>query len=143
PGGRATTVTFSAASGLVPKTYSITLTAAGGGITERQAVSVSVPTFSLGPSASSVTVSSTTKGVIRVTTAAAGGFSSPITLSLSGVLAGVTATFSPQPIGSPGSGSSTITLPKKGGTATGSSHFTITANGGSLTQSASIGLTIK
>ena len=143
PGGRATTVTFSAASSLVPKSYSITLMAAGSGITERQVVSVNVPTFSLSPGASSVTVSSTTKGVLRVTTATVGGFSSPIALSVSGLPAGVSASFSPQTIGSPGNGSSTITLTKKAGTAIGSSRFTITASGGSLTQSATIGLTVK
>jgi pseudomonalisin len=142
PGGRATTVTFATTSNLSAKTYSITLTATGGGVTERQIVTVNVPSISLGTSASGVTVSSTVKGTLKVTTAGGGGFASPISLSISGLPAGVTASFSPQTVASPGNGSSTITL-SKAGTATGSSHFTVTASGGGITQGATIGLTVK
>ncbi|MFZ0815883.1 MAG: hypothetical protein WAM78_10205, partial [Candidatus Sulfotelmatobacter sp.] len=44
PGSRATTVTFKAASSLAPKAYLVTVTAVGGGITQKQTLTVNVAT---------------------------------------------------------------------------------------------------
>jgi pseudomonalisin len=143
PGAGATTVTFSAASSVAPKSYSVTVTAVGGGVTQKQMLAVNVPGFSLTPSATSVTVSSTAVGTVRITTATVGGFDASVALSASGLPTGVTAGFSPQNVAAPGSGSSTLTLTKGSGATTGSYHFTVTATGASITQSTSIGLTVK
>jgi uncharacterized membrane protein len=56
PGKGATAVTLSAASNLAPKAYAVVLTATGGGIVQKQALSVSVAGFSLRPNVSSMTV---------------------------------------------------------------------------------------
>ncbi|MFZ0771226.1 MAG: protease pro-enzyme activation domain-containing protein [Candidatus Sulfotelmatobacter sp.] len=143
PGSGATTVTFSAASSLAPKAYSVSVSATGGGVTQNQTLTVNVPGFSLTPSATSVTVSSTAHATLNITTAALGGFSSSVALSVSGLPTGITASFSPQTVASPGSGSSTLTLAKGSGPTTGSSSFTVKATGTSFTQSTSIGLTVK
>src|SRR5216683_708239 len=143
PGAGTATVTLSAASNVVPKTYSVILTATGGGVTQKQTVSVNVPGFSLTPNVTSVTVSSSSTGTLKVTTVALGGFNSSLAFSVTDLPAGVTATFSSQTVVSPGNGSSTITFTKTSGTATGSSQFTVTAAGTSLAQSKSIGLTVK
>ncbi len=62
PGGRASTITFSATSKVAPKAYPITLTAIGAGVTQKQTVTVNVPRLSVSASARSVIVSSNTKG---------------------------------------------------------------------------------
>jgi hypothetical protein len=143
PGSGATSVTFSAGSNLVPKTYLVVLTATGGGVTQTQTVTVNVPGFSLTPSALNVTVTATMRGKLKVTSVVIGGFDSSLALSVSGLPAGVTASFSPQIVARPGNGSSVITLTKVSGTANGSSHFTVSAAGASLSQSKSVGLTVK
>jgi pseudomonalisin len=143
PGSGSAGVTFSIASSVAPKAYSITVTAAGGGVSQKQTLAVNVPGFSLISSASSATVSSTSNGTLRLTTAALGGFNAAVALSASGLPKGVTASFSSASIAAPGSGSSTLTLIKGSGAVTGSSHFTVTATGGSFTQSVSVGLTVK
>jgi subtilase family serine protease len=142
-GAEVTILTLSAAANVAALAYPITLTATGGGVTQHQVVTVNVPGFSLTPNASSVTVSSTAKGMLKVTTAALGGFNSSVALSISGLPAGITLRFSPQTLGSPGTGFSTITLSKAAGATSGTSHFTVTAKAGSFTHSAIVGLTVK
>jgi pseudomonalisin len=143
PGSGASAVTFSVASNVAPKAYSVAVAATGGGVTQKQTLVVNVPGFSFTPSATSATVSSSVNGSLRLTTAALGGFNAAVALSASGLPKGVTATFSSASVAAPGSGSSTLTLIKGSGAVSGGSHFTVTAMGGSFTQSASVGLTVK
>ena len=143
PGSGATAVTFSVASNVAPKAYSVTVTAAGGGVTQKQTLTVNVPGFSFASSATSATVSSIANCMLKITTAALGGFNAAVTLSASGLPKGVTASFSSENVAAPGSGSSTLTLIKGSGAVTGSSHFTVTATGASITRTTSVGLTVK
>lgn len=143
PGAAATLVTFSASAAAVPKAYSLVLTAVGGGITQKQTLTLNVPGFILTASASSLTVSSSAKGALKVTTSAAGGFNSAISFSVSGLPPNLSATFSPASVASPGNGSSTLTLTKQVGASTGNSRFTVTASGKSLNEQSTIALTVK
>ncbi len=143
PGSGSSVLKLSATSSTAPGVYSATVTATGGGVTQKQTLTVNVPGFSLTPSATSVTVSSTAKGTVRLTTATLAGFSSSVAFSVSGLPTGITASFSPQTLGAPGSGSSTLTLTKGSKAIKGISHFTVTATGTSFTQSTSIGLTVN
>jgi hypothetical protein len=142
PGTGAPVVTFSASSKVAAKSYSITLTATGGGVTQKQTLTVNVGASSLASTANAVTVSSTAKGTLRFTTVPLRGLSSPITFGVSGLPTGVTASFTPR-TAARGSGSSTLTLTKRPGAAVGTSHFTVTATGESLSQTTSITLTVK
>ncbi|MGA8618926.1 MAG: hypothetical protein WB660_10480 [Candidatus Sulfotelmatobacter sp.] len=72
------------------------------------------------PAPSRPTIQSAANGTLKLTTRALGGFSSSVALSVSGLLTGVKASFSPSTVASPGTGS-----------------------GKSLTQTASLGLTVK
>jgi len=143
PGSGATTMTLSAALRLAPKAYSVTVTATGGGVTQKETLTVNIPGLSLMASATGVTVSSTTKGTVQFTTAPLGGFSSSVALSVHGLPTGVTASFSPHTVASPGSGVSTLTLAKGTGAATGSSNITVAATGASLTETEAVRLTVK
>jgi pseudomonalisin len=143
PGSGSSTLRLTAASSAALGVYSATVTATGSSITQRQTVTVNVPGFSLTPSVASVTATSTAKGTMKLTTASLGGFSSSVAFSVSGLPTGIAASFSPQTLSAPGSGSSTLTLTRGLGAVAKTSQFTVTANGTSFTRSVSIGLTVK
>jgi uncharacterized membrane protein len=143
PGSKATTVTFSAASSLAPNAYSVTVTAVGGDITQKQSLTVNVPGFSLTADATSVTVTSSAKGTVKFTTAALGGFNSAVALSVLGLPPGITASFSPQTVSSPGNGVSTLTLTKGTSAKTANSSLTVEATGMPVTKTKELTLTVK
>lgn len=143
PGARSTLVTFSVAAAVTPKVYAVTLTAAGGGVSQKQALNISVPGISLTASAANIRVSSTATGTLKLTTGALGGFRSAVALSVSGLPAGITAKFSPPTVVSPGTGSSTLTLTKESNAAPGVSHFLIGGAGESLSKTTTIALTVN
>src|SRR5262249_5665140 len=98
--------------------------------------------FSLSTSPTSLSVTQGSSGSTSVSTAAAGGFNSSITLSASGLPAGVTASFSPTSIAAPGNGSSTLTFSAGSTAATGTTNVTVTATGGGTTHTTTVALTI-
>jgi subtilase family serine protease len=93
--------------------------------------------FSIAISPSSRSMGGWGSATYTVTITPNNGFSGQVSLSVSGLPARVTATFSPNPAGT----SSTLTL-RGSGAASGQVRFTVTATSGSLTHSASAALTI-
>jgi hypothetical protein len=95
--------------------------------------------FALGvsPSAASVTAGSAASYSIKVT--GSNGFKSPVTLSISGLPTGATATVSPNPNTLT---TSTLTIQTAATAAVGNSSLTITGVNGSLTHSATATLTV-
>ena len=102
----------------------------------------SVSTFYLYAAPDTLSVARGNSGNVTVSTTASGGFNNAITLSASGMPAGVTAVFVPNPIAAPGSGSSTMTLTVGGSVSLGTYNITVTATGGSVTQTAIVKLTV-
>jgi kumamolisin len=100
------------------------------------------PSFTISASPSSASVQQGNNGTFTITTAVLNGFDSSVSLSASGMPAGVTAAFSPATIAAPGSGTSTLTLMVAATTATGTYSITVTGTGGGVTQTTSILLTI-
>ena len=94
--------------------------------------------FTLSPSASSLSVTGGTSGTDTVTVEALNGFSGSVTLAASGLPTGVTASFGTNPT----TASSVITLAASSLAAAGTSTVTITGTSGSLTASTAIALTI-
>ncbi|HVS20426.1 MAG TPA: hypothetical protein VHD88_01195, partial [Pyrinomonadaceae bacterium] len=68
------------------------------------------PNFSISSSVLSLTIGQGGSGTSTITTSLSGNFNSSISLSASGLPAGVTASFSPASIAAPGAGSSTLTI---------------------------------
>src|SRR5205807_2027272 len=101
------------------------------------------PDFTVSASPTSLSVTQGTSGSTTISTAVSGGFNSAISLSASGLPAGVTASFSPTSFGAPGSGSSTLTFAASSTATTGTTNVTVTATGGGITHTATIALTIN
>ena len=98
------------------------------------------PDFVLSASPGSVSVTQGGSATSTISTAGAGGFNSAVSLSVSGLPAGVTATLSPSSIAAPGNGSSTLTFNASSTAGTGTFNVTVTASGGGITHTAIVAL---
>jgi len=132
-----------------PGTYSVTLTVAnatgGDTVTKTGYVTVAAPAedFSLSASPSSKSVVRGSSTSYSVTANPLNGFTGPVALSASGLPAGATASFAPNPLNLPQSSSSTLTVSTSGTTKPGSYSLSITGSSGSLTHSTSVTLQIR
>jgi hypothetical protein len=100
------------------------------------------PNFTLSASPASVSVAQGGSKTSTISTTVSGGFNSAISLSATGLPAGVTASFSPTSIAAPGSGSSTLTFTAGSTATTGTSTVTINASGGGVSHSTTISLSV-
>lgn len=147
PGSGTSTLTFTASSTAATGTSTVTINASGGGVSHSTTVSLTVsttatPDFALSASPSSVSVAAGGTGTSTISTTVSGGFNSAISLSATGLPAGVTAAFNPTSIAAPGSGSSTLTFTASSTATAGTSTITINASGGGISHSTSVSLTI-
>jgi hypothetical protein len=147
-GSGSSTVTFQAAASVPAGSYTVILTgtsAATGSAAPKNPVvttaiiTVTTPAFALAVNGS-LTVPTAGTGLLTLTSAASGGFSSAIGLSASGQPSGVTVSFSPASI--TGSGTSTLSFQVAATTAAGVYPITVTGTSGSLKQSATLTLTV-
>src|SRR5436305_541069 len=96
------------------------------------------PDFSLSASPNSLSVVQGNSGTSTITVNPLNGFTGSVSLSASGLPAGVTATFNP----SSTTGTSTLTLTASGTAALGAVTVTITGTSGTLTHTTSLTLTV-
>ncbi|MGA3129175.1 MAG: choice-of-anchor D domain-containing protein [Terracidiphilus sp.] len=106
--------------------------------------SSSSPSFSLSDSPSSLSIAQGGSGTSTITVASSDGFDSAVSLSVSGLPSGVTASFSPSSVtpSANGSATSTITLTASSSATAGSATLTITGTSGSLTTTTTVALTV-
>jgi hypothetical protein len=147
PGSGSSTLTFSASSTATIGTSTVTINASGGGISHSTTVSLTVsstatPDFTLSASPTSVSVARSGSGTSSISTSVSGGFNSAVSLSASGLPAGVTAAFGPASIAAPGSGSSTATFSASSTATVGTSTIAVNATGGGISHSTTISLTV-
>jgi hypothetical protein len=147
PGSGSSTLNFTASSTATTGTFNTTVTATGGGITHTTTIPLTVnaataPNFTISASPTSVSVARSGSGTSTISTTVSGGFNSAVSLSASGLPAGVTAAFNPTSIAAPGSGSSTLTFTASSTATTGTSTITINASGGGVSHSTTLSLTI-
>src|SRR5262249_7041290 len=123
----------------------VTVTGTGGGLTRSTSISLTVnqpatPDFALSASPASLTINRGASGTSTITVTRTGGFTDAVSLSASGLRAGVTASFSANPATG---NNSVLTLSASSTAALGAMTVTVTGTGGGLTRSASIGLTVN
>lgn len=128
-----------------PGTYTTTFTVTdNAGLTDPNPPTRTItvqPDFALGASPNSRTVAQGGGTSFTATVTAGTGFSGTVSLSVSGVPAGATASFNPASIAT--SGSSTLSISSSASTAPGSYPLTITATSGALTHTANVTLVIS
>jgi len=142
--GNSSTMSVATSATTPAGSYTLTITGIGGSNTRTTAVTVVVqaasgPDYSLSASPSSHTVVRGARTSYTVTITRSGGFTGPVTLSVSGLPGGVGATFRPNTTTGAGSTMSVTTRPT---TSTGSYSLTITGVSGSLTRTVTVTLVI-
>jgi subtilisin family serine protease len=123
--------------------YPLTISGTGGGKSHTATVTlvVSPRDFSLSVSPSTVTIYRRQSATYTVGVSMIGGSVGNVTLSISGLPAGTTAVFSPNPVGSPGS--STLTARTTSSTPRGTYTLKVTGRAGSLIHQATATLTVR
>jgi len=136
------TLTLTASPAAYVGSATITVTAGGDGLTASRQIAVQVaPSPSLAIGAASTTLPVVQGKTVTDAISLAGNitYSGAVTLSVSGLPSGVTASWSSNPVTLNGeTGSSTLTLTASSAAAVGSATITVTANGGGLTPSTHI-----
>lgn len=116
-----------------PGTYPIEIDAMGSGVTNRTAVlTLVVPdlgSFSLAAQPMGASVAQGDSTTVNIVVTRVAPFVAPVTLTVSGVPAGVTATVTPNPVAG---GSATLTLVAAPGAALGGTTLTVAGSGGGL-----------
>jgi uncharacterized membrane protein/uncharacterized protein YdeI (BOF family) len=144
-GSGSASLTISAAGSTSPGTYSLNLVGTSGALTRivplTLLVSAPQPAFSLAATPASQTATPGGSVAYTASVTPQNGFSSAVSLSVSGLPAGVAATFNPASV--TGSGSSTMTVTIGASGPTGSYTLTITAAGGGVTKTAAVTLVVS
>jgi pseudomonalisin len=137
------TVTVKVAA-TAPGSYTLTLSGSSGALTQNASLTLVIPTpsFTLTSSSTTATVVAGSSTSLSLTTAVQNGFKSALTLSVSGLPTGLTATFSPASIASPGAGTTTMALSATSGATIGNASLTVKVTGGGISQTQSISLTV-
>jgi hypothetical protein len=99
--------------------------------------------FAIASTPTALTVKAGSAGTSTVTTTTSGSFNSAVSLSVSGLPTGVTASFNPASIAAPGSGSSTLTFTVGASTAAATYAVVVNGSGGGKTHSTTINLSVS
>src|SRR5437016_3240519 len=144
PATASSTMTVATGAATPPGSYTLTITGVSGTLTRTTSVTLTVnpapvPDFGLSatPASQSVVQGAGTTYAVSITPS--GGFTAAVTLSVSGLPGGVTASFSPNPA----TAFSTMTVGTGAATPPGSYALTITGASGTLTRTTSVTLAVN
>ena len=142
-GSGSSQLTLTTAATLAPGSYPLTITGTSGALVHTASVTlvVAVPqdfALSVAPSSSTVKRGKSTSYTVSVSSQ--GGFGGTVTLSVSGLPSGATATFSPSAVAAPGS--STMTVKTTGKTPRGTFTLTVTGTSGTKIHQATTTLVV-
>ena len=135
-------LTLTASSTAAAGTATVTITGTSGSLTSSTTIALTVTTagsFTLKPSAATLSVAQGSSGTDTITVTDASPFNGNVTLAASGVPAGVTAAFATNPTTS----TSVLTLTASSTATAGTATVTITGTSGSLTATTTIALTVS
>ena len=146
-GSGSSTMNVSTSASTPAGTYTLTITGTGGGLTHTTTVTLVVntavsPNFTISATPSSQSVTQGGPTSYTVTVNPSGGFTSNVTLSVTGLPSGASATFGTNPIAG-GSGSSAMNVSTSSSTPAGTYTLTITGTGGGLTHSTTVTLVVN
>jgi hypothetical protein len=141
------TLSLTAGAAAAAATSTITVTATGDGLTVSKQISLQVlplPTLTLIPASAALTVTQGASVTDLFSLAGNSTYSGAVTLSVTGLPANVTASWSATPVTlASGAGSSTLTLKAAANASAATSTITVTATGGGLTVSKQISLQVQ
>jgi len=145
-GSGSSTLTVSTTCATPAGTYPLTITGTSGGISHSAppvtlVVTAAEGDFTLSAAPASQTVTVGNGASYTVTAASAGCFTGSISLSVSGLPAGVTASFNPTSV--IGSGSSTLSVSTSSATVPGTYTLTITGTSGSIIHTTAVTLVVN
>ena len=143
PGAGTSTLTATIPVTMAGGTYAVTVMATGGGVTKTALLALNVlppPSFSLALSPTSLTAAPGGYGTTTATTIRTISFNSAISVKVTGMPAGVTASIGT--INAPGSGVSTLGITVGSSTSGGTYPLTVTATGGGISKTATLTLSI-
>jgi uncharacterized membrane protein len=124
-------------------TYTLTITGTSGSLTHSTTVQLTItpaPDFSVSASPATQTVTAGSSAGYAVSVGSVGGFGGTVALSVSGVPANASASFSPAGVGAPDD--STLTVQAGGSTPAGFYTLTITATSGGTSHSTTVGFKV-
>jgi len=125
-------------------TYTLTITGTNGALQHTTTVTLNVTAaasdFTISASPTPIVIARGSSGKVTITIGAVSG-SAPVTLSLSGLPNRTNASFSPNPVSSPGT--STLTIQVNRPAATGTWTLTITGKNGTATHTAQVTLKVQ
>lgn len=104
---------------------------------------VMAPAFHATAAASSLTVVAGSNNTMKFSVAVAGGFSAPVSLSVSGLPSAVAGAFTPARLSAPGSGSSILRLSASTAARTGTYSAVVTVSSGATRQALPLSVTVQ
>jgi uncharacterized membrane protein len=137
------TVNVETTSSAVPGSYTIPVNATGGGVTASVNITLNVGQLVVTPASAAITVKHGGNVSVSVDTSVTGTYSSSVTLSVTGLPKGVTASFSPATISNAAAGASTLKLTAASSATIGAATITIKAVSDGLTQTVPLSLTVQ
>ncbi len=143
--GNSSVLTLSASATATLGAAAVTVTGTGGGISKNLTINLTVndvatPDFTLSASPASLAINRGASGTIAIAITRTGGFTGAVDLSASGLPAGVTASFNPDPATG---NSSVLTLAVSSTATLGGAAITVTGSGGGVTKTTSVNLTVN
>lgn len=147
-GSATSTLTLTAASTAATGSATITVTASSGTLVHTATFNLTVnpaPNYSVATSPANLSIALGASGTDTTTVTSLNGFSSPVTLSVSGLPTGATATFASNPVtpAANGSASSVLMINVPASSNLGTWTVTVTGTSGSLSHAATFNLTVN
>jgi subtilase family serine protease len=143
--GSSGTLTLTSTLAAPGGSYHISLSVSGGGFTQTLSIPLTVTApsiFTLTPTQGAVSVKAGGSGSMTLSSTRYGSFNSAVSLSVSGLPTGVTATFSKSAVPAPGSGTSVVTFAAASTAKAGSYKIVVTGTGSGQSQIVPVTLTI-
>ena len=138
-----TTINLQTTSSATPGSYTLTISATGGGVTATLPLTLNIGQIVVAPQASALSVKHGSSGSVVVKTSVTGFYSGTTTFAVTGLPKGVTASFSPASVTNPAAGSTTLKLTSAASAAIGTQAVTVTVTSDGVTATNTLNLTVQ